>query len=382
MNENIENTTPKTSSEAPQYSWGEQKPAEESESPVMLRRKIKKGYGKAAMLIIWQQLFVIIIMLIMSFVITAKLSPAIIAENPGISPEELTQAVTDKYIEFISGKNAVFVNAGLVTAANLISLAIVCAGKKQFKLKNTLGKTDMPASSVILACLGILGLQGVSAFVQNLVMSLTGYTGVSDSVASAMTYTDSIAANIVLFLYFVIAAPVIEELMFRGTAMNLLAPVSRKFALFASALLFGLMHGNFNQIFNGFLLGLLLGYVALKSGSVITSILCHMAANLNASFVSFVFEYKLASSIGSEAAATGEIILFAVESVIGIAALVILLKKQGRLTDSDIIVPEYSYVMEENEAKKLTWLTLIKCPSFWVAAVYCLYLAVTIVTAV
>jgi len=382
MNENIQNTTPETPNVPPQYSWGEQRPTEETESPVMLRRKIKKGYGKAAMLIIWQQLFANIIVVVISSVFSVMMTGAIMAENPEMNPQELTKAVTDRYTEFMSGENAIFINAGTMIVANLLSLLIVCAGKKQFKLKRTVGKIEMPASSVVLACLGILGIQGVSAFIQIFVISLTGYTGLKQSAASAMTYTDNIIANIILFLYLVIAAPVIEELMFRGTAMNLLAPVSRKFALFASALLFGLMHSNFNQIFNGFLLGLLLGYIALKSGSVITSIICHMAANLNAALVSFIFEYKLASSIGSDAAATGEMIVFAIEAVAGIIALVILLKKNGKLTDSDIIVPEYSYVFEDGDAKKLTWLTLIKCPSFWVAAAYCMILAVILVSAV
>lgn len=382
MNENIQNTTSETSVEPPQYSWGEQKPAEESESPVMLRRKIKKGYGKAAMLIIWQQLFAIIIMVIISSVVSVKLTGTIMAENPKMNPEELTQAVADGCAEFISGANSIFINAGTMIVANLLSLVIVCAGKKQFKLKRTLGKIDMPASSVVLACIGILGIQGVSIYVQNLVMSLTGYSGLNEATASAMTYTDNIAANIVLFFYLVIAAPVIEELMFRGTAMNLLAPVSRKFALFASALLFGLMHSNFNQIFNGFLLGLLLGYIALKSGSVITSVLCHMTANLNAALVSFIFEYKLAPSIGRDAAANGEMIVFAVEAILGVIALIMLLKKQGRLTDSDIIVPEYSYIFDDGDAKKLTWLTLIKCPSFWIAAAYCIFSAVLLVSAI
>ena len=99
MNENIQNTTPETPTEPPQYSWGEQKPTEESESPVMLRRKIKKGYGKAAMLIIWQQLFAIIIMVIISSVMSVKLTGAIMAENPEMSPRELTQAVTDGYTD-------------------------------------------------------------------------------------------------------------------------------------------------------------------------------------------------------------------------------------------------------------------------------------------
>lgn len=369
----INETTP------PNYSWGqENRPDDEGESAVMLRRKIKKGYNWAGSLILWQQGIAFVIIMIISSVMSASMVPQIIAEHPDYNTQQLTEALTQ---QLMSGEEMVYINAVTMIAANIISLIIICIGKKQFRLKNTLGKIEAPASSVALAAVGILGVQGASILIQNLVMSLTGYSGINESVTSAMSFSDDMAMNIILFIYMVIAAPMLEELMFRGAVMNLLAPVNRTFALIASAMFFGLMHCNFNQMFNGFLLGLVFGYIALKSGSVIPAVICHMTANLNAFTLGYIFEYKLADSIGAEAAGQGELITFAVEMVIGIIVLILLWKKHGKVTNSDIIVTDYSYAMEDVEEKKLTWQALLKCPTFWVSAVLCIWTACTLVTA-
>ena len=376
MSESNENKVYETT--PPNYFWGQENRPDEAESPVMLRRKIKKGYNWAGSLIIWQQVIAFVIMMIISCVLSANAAVQLIADNPDMNQQQLTEAITQ---QIMSGSNMVYINAATMIAANIISLIIICVGKKQFRLKNTLGKIQSPASSVALAAVGMLGVQGASILIQNLVMSLTGYSGINETVTSAMSFSDDIIMNIILFVYMVIAAPILEELMFRGAVMNLLAPVNRTFALFASAMFFGLMHCNFNQMFNGFLLGLVFGYIAFKSGSVIPAVICHITANLNAYIIAYIFEYKLASSIGAEAAAQGELILFAVEMVIGIIALVLLWKKQGKITNSDIIVTDYSYTMEDVEEKKLTWQALLKCPTFWVSAVLCIWTACTIVTA-
>lgn len=373
LNENkINGTTP------PDYSWNKESIPDEAESQVMLRRKIKKGYNWAGSLIIWQQVIVMVIMMVVSTIMSAGMIPQIVAEHPEYDTQQLTEALSQ---QLMSGSNMVWVNAAVTVAANIISIIIICVGKKQFRLKNTLGSIQSPVSAIVLACVGILGIQGASIFIQNIVMNLTGYSGVNETVSSAMSFSDNITMNIILFIYMVIAAPILEELMFRGAVMNLLAPVDRTFALFASALFFGLIHCNFNQIFNGFLLGLVFGYIALKSGSVIPAVICHMTANFNAFIISYIFEYKLASSMGAEAAAQGELIVFAVEMVIGIIALIVLWKKQGKITDSDIIVTDYSYAMEVGEKKKHTWQALLKCPTFWVSAVICIWTACTLVTA-
>ncbi len=82
-----------------------------------------------------------------------------------------------------------------------------------------------------------------------------------------------------MFLYACVLGPVAEELLFRGILLRTLAPFSKKLAIFVSALLFGLFHGNLLQAPYAFVLGLVLGYVALQY-RLIWAMLLHVGNNL------------------------------------------------------------------------------------------------------
>lgn len=85
--------------------------------------------------------------------------------------------------------------------------------------------------------------------------------------------------TISMFLYASILAPISEELLFRGYILRTLRPYGKKFAVFGSAFLFGLFHGNLLQTPYAFLMGLLLGWVAVEY-SALWSIALHMFNNL------------------------------------------------------------------------------------------------------
>lgn len=82
-----------------------------------------------------------------------------------------------------------------------------------------------------------------------------------------------------MFLYASILAPIAEELLFRGYILRSLRPYGKKFAVFGSAFLFGLFHGNLFQTPYAFLMGLLMGYVTVEY-SVFWAIGVHMFNNL------------------------------------------------------------------------------------------------------
>lgn len=67
-----------------------------------------------------------------------------------------------------------------------------------------------------------------------------------------------------MFLYASLLAPVAEEFLFRGYILRTLRPFGKKFAVFGSAFLFGLFHGNLLQTPYAFLMGLLLGYITVE----------------------------------------------------------------------------------------------------------------------
>lgn len=81
------------------------------------------------------------------------------------------------------------------------------------------------------------------------------------------------------YLWAVLIAPIFEEVFFRGALISTLKRYGNWFAVLVSAALFGLAHGNIAQMLYAFVLGLVLGMVFIKSGSVLPGILMHFAIN-------------------------------------------------------------------------------------------------------
>ncbi len=82
------------------------------------------------------------------------------------------------------------------------------------------------------------------------------------------------------FLAVVLAAPLVEELIFRGLAYQGFQRLWKKqTAMVASALFFGIYHRNIVQGLYAFFIGLLLVYVFEWFGTIRAAILFHIAAN-------------------------------------------------------------------------------------------------------
>ena len=94
----------------------------------------------------------------------------------------------------------------------------------------------------------------------------------------------------------VIAAPIAEELFFRGVVLKQTSRVSARFGIVFSAVMFGLMHGNPYQFVMATVIGLFFGYITVKTDSLIPSIVCHIAINglMSVSDIIGVFSEELA----------------------------------------------------------------------------------------
>ncbi|WP_294628335.1 CPBP family intramembrane glutamic endopeptidase [uncultured Bacteroides sp.] len=84
-----------------------------------------------------------------------------------------------------------------------------------------------------------------------------------------------------------IVGPVIEELLFRGAVTKaLLQQYAPRKAILISALLFGVFHLNPAQMLPAFCIGILLGWIYYKSGSLIPCIFMHILNNSVAIYIS------------------------------------------------------------------------------------------------
>lgn len=90
---------------------------------------------------------------------------------------------------------------------------------------------------------------------------------------------------VVKILFMVVLAPLIEELIFRRALIDRMRIYGEKNAVLVSALIFGLFHGNLSQFFYAFALGLVFGYVYVKTGRLRYSAALHMLINCMGSVV-------------------------------------------------------------------------------------------------
>ena len=117
--------------------------------------------------------------------------------------------------------------------------------------------------------------------------------GVMDRISEIMNhdYSNSLENIIdeeniwITAIFTVIVAPIGEELVFRKLIIDRTNKYGGVVCIVLSALIFGLMHGNFYQFFYCFGIGLILGYIYYSSGRILPCILIHAIVNFMGSIV-------------------------------------------------------------------------------------------------
>lgn len=105
------------------------------------------------------------------------------------------------------------------------------------------------------------------------------FNGFGYSLQAVTESVSNMGDGLAMFLYVGLGAPISEEILFRGVIMRSMEPFGKKSAIFFSALLFGIFHGNLIQSPYAFGVGLVLGYVAMEY-SIFWAMVLHMFNNL------------------------------------------------------------------------------------------------------
>lgn len=147
-----------------------------------------------------------------------------------------------------------------------------------FKIKNKRIIPFIVIGALVLLC-GIAaplsGLIPMSEAMKDSIMVRGGHTGVLS------------------FIMMIIAAPVLEELIFRGIILDgLLKKYTPLAAILISSFLFGMVHLNPWQFITGFLLGAFSGWVYWNTRSLLPSIIIHATANSYGFFLKFFIDLK------------------------------------------------------------------------------------------
>lgn len=82
-----------------------------------------------------------------------------------------------------------------------------------------------------------------------------------------------------MLIYACILGPFMEELMFRGILLKPARVYGDRTAVVFTAVMFGLMHGNVTQFLYAAAIGLIFGYVAVRTNRILYTVLLHIMVN-------------------------------------------------------------------------------------------------------
>lgn len=123
-------------------------------------------------------------------------------------------------------------------------------------------------------CLPVfLGVANIANLAGALINRLTGSPATSEMLPSGGPEL------LVQFLALCVMPAIAEELLFRGAFQGLMRPCGSAAAIFAPALLFGVLHLDLAQGLTAFACGVFLGWLAERSGSILPGMLLHLVNN-------------------------------------------------------------------------------------------------------
>ncbi len=116
----------------------------------------------------------------------------------------------------------------------------------------------------------------------------------------------------------------VEEFSMRGAVMGSAKKFGEEFAVISSAIIFALIHGNFVQIPFAFIMGLVIGWAVIKTGSIWTGISIHFINNA----VSVALD-RINDSISSVIVQSGIAIYYFAVCILFFFIGLYLIKKEG-----------------------------------------------------
>ena len=198
-------------------------------------------------------------------------------------------------------------------AAILIGRKIVYGKNKENKVEKNIKKLSV--KELLLVAIVSFGLWGIGVLIGNIPEFFSQSEGINQLELIFGNYT------IIYLAQAMIGAPIIEEFIFRKLLIDKISTHGEGIAIITSAMLFGLMHGNFGQFFLAFFLGLLFAIIYTKTRNIKYTMGLHFMINTVASLP----EIFMLFNINIE---TGWLIGIGVLALVGIILAIIFRKSE------------------------------------------------------
>jgi membrane protease YdiL (CAAX protease family) len=248
----------------------------------MRKKLIKRDFNKLGLTILMNELIAnVVIFICVVIIFVGK-----ILVNPNISQDGMLDVLKDgRY----SGTLSII---GVVIA---FIPFLIYRGRTFFQHDLRVENKKFNLKIVLVSAVVLLSLNSFLGIFASLLESLLNLFGLSANFALEQLESLNDFA-IPMLIYTCLVAPIFEEFIYRGAILRSLEKYGKKFAIMVSALLFGMMHGNFYQIFMAMGVGLILGYLATEYSIKLTIIL-HIINNVSVQALT-ILSPKLGDNIG------------------------------------------------------------------------------------
>lgn len=241
------------------------------ENKLEIRQARRKMTGVGATVLIYYLIMSELVTLVM-IVDTAIYAIRQVLMNPGMDLESIVEIVT----RYLTG--AALNNAWGYILAILVGTGILLIWKtpRYFKEQIFRREKKMTFGTFMQLLCVFMSVQLLFSLMQMLVEWLLNLIGLSAMAALEMATvsTDTVS----MFLYVGFLGPIAEELLFRGLLLRTTEQYGKRFAIFSTALLFGMFHGNILQSPFAMMVGLVLAYVTVEY-SIVWAIVLHIFNN-------------------------------------------------------------------------------------------------------
>ena len=189
------------------------------------------------------------------------------------------------------------------------------------KINNSLKKYERVSifKYILIIPFGFLCMLAANAFVSIIVMAMPDYMAKSFDGTSEIIYGSSFVLQV---LTAGIAAPVVEELLYRGLVYNRIKKMTGLIpAAVLSSIIFGVIHANWVQAPYAFIIGLVCVYVYERYKSIFAPIILHISANLLSVVISSLPAAGNETAKATESQSAQSASLFMMTVIMGILAL-------------------------------------------------------------
>lgn len=131
----------------------------------------------------------------------------------------------------------------------------------------------------MFSAFGAIGAGNIGSSVFAVLLILIGISGSTFTIPEMSDPKDSILATIFNIGYACLIGPILEEIIFRGLLLKQLERFGAMTAIIVSSVMFGMMHLNPMQFPGACLIGLVLGYLTVKTHSIYPAIIVHIVNN-------------------------------------------------------------------------------------------------------